>query len=150
MGCHTWYRRLITNNQEEVVRKVKDVIAVSKYYNWYVLTSLDDLLQSNKKWEQGIVEYVFLSLDACIVKVNGVFGIYECAIGYDIDEPRIGNYPDTIITSAEEMFRVMENGLRDRKGNHCDFYWDKRSDKRIRDNIIAFFKAHPDGIIEFG
>lgn len=30
MGCHTWYRKLVTNNQEEIVKRVRDVIAVSK------------------------------------------------------------------------------------------------------------------------
>ncbi len=149
MGCHTWYKKLVTNNQEEVVKKVKDAISVSKYYDWYEFTSLEDLFESYEEWLQEIAEYVYDSLDD-LIKVNGVFGIYEGANGYDTDEPRIGNYPDTIITSAEEMFKAMEDGLIGWQGNHCNFYWDESRDKRIRDNITEFFKAHPDGIIKFG
>lgn len=149
MGCHTWYRKLVTNNQEEIVKKVKDAISISKYYDWYEFTSLEDLFESNEEWLQEIAEYVYDSVDD-LIKVNGVFGIYDTANGYDNDEPRIGNYPDTIITSAEEMFKAMDDGLIGWEGNHCNFYWDENRDKSIRDNITEFFKAHPDGIIEFG
>lgn len=149
MGCHTWYKKIVTNNQEEVVKKIKDAISVSKYYDWYEFTSLEDLFESNEEWLQEIAEYIYNSVDNLII-VNGVFGIYEGANEYDTDEPRIGNYPDTIITSAEEMFKAMEVGLIGCRGNHCKFYWDESRDKRIRDNITEFFKAHPDGIIEFG
>ena len=149
MGCHTWYKKLITNNQDEIVKKVRDVIAVSKYYDWYEFTNLKDLFESEEKWVQEIAEYVYDNLDY-LIEVNGVLGIYEEANGYDIDAPRIGNYPDTIITSANEMFKAMKDGLTGWQGNHCNFYWDESRDKRIRDNITEFFKAHPDGIIEFG
>ena len=149
MGCHTWYKKLVTNNQEEIVKKVKDVITVSKNYDWYEFTSLEDLFESDEEWLQEIAEYVYDSIDE-LIKVNGVFGVYESANGYDIDEPRIGNYPETIITSAEEMFEAMKNGLIGDKDNHSNFYWEKSRDKKIRDNITEFFKVHPDGIIEFG
>ena len=149
MGCHTWYKKLVTNNQEEVVKKVKDAISVSKYYYWYEFTSLEDLFESDEEWLQEIAEYVYDSIDY-LTKVNGVFSIYEVANGFDTDEPRIGNYPDNIITSADEMFKAMEDGLIGWQGNHCNFYWDESRDESIRKNIIEFFKAHPDGIIEFG
>ena len=149
MGCHTWYKKLITNNQEDVVKKVKDAISVSKYYDWYEFTSLEDLFESDEEWLQEIAEYVYDSVDD-LIKVNGVFGIYEGANGYDTDEPRIGNYPDVIITSVEDMFKAMKDGLTGWKGNHCNFSWNESRDRRIRDNITEFFKAHPDGIIEFG
>jgi len=149
MGCHTWYKKLITNNQEEVVKKVKDAISVSKYYDWYEFTSLEDLFESDEEWLQEIAEYVYDSVDD-LIKVNGVFGIYEGANGYDTDEPRIGNYPDVIITSVEDMFKAMKDGLTGWKGNHCNFSWNESRDRRIRYNITEFFKAHPDGIIEFG
>ena len=149
MGCHTWYKKLVTNNQEDVIKKVKDAIELSKYYDWYEFTSLEDLFESNEEWIQEIAEYVYDSIDG-LVKVNGVFGIYKSANGYDTDEPRIGNYPEIIITSAEEMFNAMKNGLTGWQGNHCNFYWDESRDKYVRDNITDFFKAHPDGIIEFG
>ena len=149
MGCHTWYKKLVTNNQEEIVKKVKDIIAISKYYDWYEFTSLKDLFENDEEWVQEIAEYVYDSIDG-LVEVNGVFGIYESADGYDIDEPRIGNQPDNIITSAEEMFKAMESGLIGWKGNHCNFYWDESRDKNIRHNIIEFFKEYDDGIIRFG
>ena len=110
MGCHTWYRKLLTNNQEEIIKRVRDAIEVSKYYNWYEVISLKDLLESDEEWVQEISEYVYGSVDG-LINVNGEFGIYESANGYDADEPRIGNYPDTIITSANEMFKAMEEGL---------------------------------------
>ena len=48
------------------------------------------------------------------------------------------------------MFKAMKDGLIGWQGNHFNFYWDESRDERIRKNIIEFFKAHPDGIIEFG
>jgi len=131
MGCHTWYRKLVTNNQEEIVKRVRDAIEISKYYNWYEFTSLKELIESNEEWLQEIAEYVYDSVDG-LIKVNGEFGIYDTANGYDTDEPRIGNYPETIITSAEEMFKAMDDGLIGWKGNHCNFYWDESRDKSIR------------------
>jgi hypothetical protein len=149
MGCHTWYKKLITNNQEEVVKKVKDAISASKYYNWYEFTSLEDLFESEEEWLQEIADYVYDSVDD-LIKVNGVFGIYKDAHQYNTDEPRIGNYPNTVITSSKEMFKVMEDGLIGWQGKHCNFYWDEDRDKMIRDNITEFFKAYPNGIIYFG
>ena len=149
MGCHTWYKKLVTNKQNEIVKRVKDIIAVSKHYDWYEFTDLKDLFESDEEWLQEIAQYVYDSLDD-LIQVNGVFGIYEVADGYDIDEPRIGNYPDIIITSADEMFKAMKDGLIGHRGNHCNFYWDESRYESIRKNIIEFFKAHPDGIIEFG
>ena len=149
MGCHTWYKKLVTNNQEEIVKRVRDVIAVSKHYDWHEFTNLKDLFESNEEWIQEIAECVYDSVDG-LVNVNGTYGIYDVANGYDTDEPRIGGYPDTIIKSADEMFKAMEDGLIGWQGNHFNFYWDESRDERIRKNIIEFFKAHPDGIIEFG
>jgi hypothetical protein len=149
MGCHTWYKKLVTNNQDEVVKKVKDAIIVSRYYNWYEFTSLTDLFESNECWEQEIAEYVYDSVND-LIKVNGVFGIYKSANGYDADEPRIGGYPDTIIKSAEEMFAAMEYGLIGWQGLHYNFYFSKDREEYIKKNIVDFFNAHPDGIIKFG
>ena len=149
MGCHTLYKKLVTNNQEEIVKRVRDVIALSKHYDWYEFTSLKDLFENDEEWVQEIAEYVYDSVDG-LVNVNGTYGIYDEANGYDTDEPRIGGYPDNIITSAEEMFKAMESGLIGWKGNRCNFYWDESRDKNIRHNIIEFFKEYDDGIIKFG
>lgn len=149
MGCHTWYRKLTTNNQQEVENIVKDCISASKFYYWYELKSLNDLFDSNEKVEQEIAYYVYNSISG-LSKVNGIFGLYQSAGRYDIDEPRISNYPDTIITSAEQMFQAMESGLTNSEGKHANFSWNKERDKAIRKNIIEFFNQYPDGIIEFG
>ena len=149
MGCHTWYRKLVTNNQEEVVKRIKDAISKSKCYDWYEFTELKNLFESDEECVQEIAEYVYDIVDG-LVKVNDVYGIYGCANGYDTDEPRIGGYPDTIITSAEEMFKAMETGLIGWEGKHFNFYWDKERENYIRENITEFFEKHPDGIIEFG
>lgn len=148
MGCHTHYKKLVTNKQKEVIQKVKDVISKSDY-NWYEFTTLEDLFESKEEWVQEIAEYVHDWVDD-LIKVNGVFGIYETADNYQTDEPRIGNYPETIITSVEEMFKAMETGLIGYNNIHCNFYWDEDRDKQIRNNITEFFKEYPDGIIEFG
>jgi uncharacterized protein with PIN domain len=149
MGCHTWYKKLVTDNQEEIIKKVKDAIAVSKHYDWYEVTSLKNLFESTEEWVQEIAEYVYGSIDG-LTEVNGLFCIYEAANGYDTDEPRIGGYPNTIIKSSEEMFNAMQTGLTNWEGKHFNFYWEKSREEYIRNNIIEFFKAHPDGIIEFG
>jgi len=108
--------------------------------------------------DMGAIEYCFQIRDLYSEKyvndnlkfINGEPIIFVCANGYDTDEPRIGGYPDTIIKSADEMFKAMETGLTNWEGKHCIFRWDKDREEKIRTNIIEFFKAHPDGIIEFG
>ena len=80
MGCHTWYKKLVTNNQEEIVKRVRDVIAIPKHYDWYEFANLKDLFESNEEWIQEIAEYVYDSVDG-LVNVNGVFGIYDRANG---------------------------------------------------------------------
>ena len=72
MGCHTWYRKLVTNNQEEIVKRVRDVIAVSEHYYWYEFTDLKDLFESSEEWLQEISEYVYDSVDG-LINVNGEF-----------------------------------------------------------------------------
>ena len=97
-------------------------------------------------YEGDIVEIIHPCWSAtCETKFMDV-----AANGYDTDEPRIGGYPDTIIKSADEMFKAMETGLINWKDIHCTFSWDKERENYIRNNIIEFFKAYPDGIIEFG
>jgi hypothetical protein len=150
MGCHTWYRKLVTNNQEEVIKRVKDAISVSKNWDWYEFTDLKDLFESNEEWIQEIAEYVYDNITGTLIEVNGVYGIYEEANKYATDEPRIGGYPDTIIISAEEMFKAMETGLINWEGKHFNFYWDKEREDYIKKNITEFFETYPDGIIEFG
>ncbi len=149
MGCHTWYRKLVTNNQEQIIKKVKDIIAVSNHYFWYEFTDLKDLFDSEEEWIVEITDHVYNNLDG-LLRVNGVFGIYESASDFQTDEPRVGGYPDTIIKSADEMFKAMETGLTNVKNKHCNFYWNKDREDYIRNNIKEFFEHHPDGIIEFG
>lgn len=147
MGCHTWYKKLVTNNQEEIKIKVREIITKSEY-NWYEFTNIEDLFESDEEWVEEIFDYVCDFLD--IIKVNGIWGIYDYAEEFGFDEPRIGGYPETIITSADEMFKVMETGLVGVTGGYFNFYWNKERDEEIRNNIREFFKIHPNGIIEFG
>ena len=92
----------------------------------------------------------YLTLDDHLEFINGEPIIFVAANGYDTDEPRIGGYPDTIIKSADEMFKAIETGLVNWEEKHFNFYWDKDREDYIRKNIVDFFNAHPDGIIEFG
>ena len=92
----------------------------------------------------------YLASDDHLEFIDGEPVIFVSADGYDTDEPRIGGYPNAIIKSADEMFKAMETGLENWEGKHFDFYWDKDREDYIRKNIVNFFNAHPDGIIEFG
>jgi hypothetical protein len=97
-----------------------------------------------------IIVYVIDKLNAYLEEVNGIFGLYEKDYNYSIDEPRISNYPDNIITSKEQMFEAMRDGLVNWENKHAHFYWDKSRENHIRENIINFFNEYPDGIIDFG
>lgn len=86
---------------------------------------------------------------------ESIFFVEEEPIVYtryerDSDEPRIGGYPETIIRSAEEMFKAMETGLTGSNGKHYNFFVEPGREKIIKDHINTFFQKYPDGIIEFG
>jgi hypothetical protein len=109
------------------------------------LLAIDALAEN---MDEELSEY--LTINNTLLFIKGEPIIFVAANGYDTDEPRIGGYPDTIIKSADEMFKAMETGLINWEGKHFNFYWDKEREDYIRNNITEFFKNHPDGIIEFG
>ena len=155
MGCHTWYRIPLVKGKENIQQYVREKIDADRKQEWWndkceeeavltikAITDLDENMDENSA--------ILLGAYYNIEFINKEPIIYINAYAYDIDEPRVGGYPDTIIKSADEMFKAMENGVIDSKGNICNFYWDKDRDSYIRNNIIGFFNSHPDGIIEFG
>ena len=82
--------------------------------------------------------------------VNGIPGLYA-RYKDDSDEPRIGGYPETIITSAEQMFQFMKTGFYSEKySRQLDFQIQEDRKDIIFNLITTFFKIHPDGIITFG
>jgi len=66
------------------------------------------------------------------------------------DEPRIGGYPDKVITSYQEMLDFMKTGFVDEEGIHHNFYYDEGRYPTFMKGIQEFFIKHPDGIITFG
>ena len=155
MGCHTWYRKPLVKGKENVQKYLREKIDTMRKKDWWdedcekeALNSLIAIGQLDEKMDEALLEAVCLDND--LVFMNGEPQIFVGANGFDIDEPRIGGYPDTIIKSADEMFKAMETGLINWEGKHFKFRWDQEREEYIRNNITEFFKAHPDGIIEFG
>lgn len=148
MGCHTWYKNLVTNDQEEILKIINDVLTISKNYDWYKVTNVNEFFNSEEEWLEPIIDYVYDSLDYQIEEVNGTWGLYK-DVGI-VDEPRINGYPEAIITSADEMFKAMENGLEGCNGGIFKFNHDPEDENRIKKMIKDFFEKYPYGIITFG
>ena len=85
-----------------------------------------------------------------LIFINNEPRIFISADGFNIGEPRLGGYSETIIQSVTEMFDAMKQGLIDPEGEHIKFCDYKKQETFIKDNIIRFFDFHPDGIIMFG
>ena len=66
------------------------------------------------------------------------------------DEPRIGGYPENVITSEDEMLEFIKTGFTREDGKHFGFHIEEERRDRIFRHIKDFFKKHPDGIITFG
>ena len=155
MGCHTWYRKPLVKGKENVQKYLREKIDTMRKKDYWndeceqeAILSLKAIDVLDENMDEESKEY--LTLDDHLEFINGEPIIFVAANGYDTDEPRIGGYPDTIIKSADEMFKAMETGLVNWEGKHFNFYWDKDREDYIRKNIVDFFNAHPDGIIEFG
>jgi hypothetical protein len=153
MGCHTWYRKPLVKGKENVQAYLRDEIERYRKEKWWDeecekdvplrLMSIENMNEADAENEE------FLTIDSVIRYVQGepvIFVKYE----NDSDEPRIGGYPEVIITSSEQMFEVMNTGLTGWQGKHFHFYWEKDREDIIRNLIIEFFQKYPDGIIEFG
>lgn len=155
MGCHTWYRKPLVKGKENVQKHLRDKIEKQRKQKWWneecedeVPNRLKAIELLDENMDEDLLEMA--SIDSTIHFINGEPIIFVAANGYDTDEPRIGGYPDTIIKSADEMFKAMETGLVNWEGKHFNFYFDKEREEYIINNIVNFFKEHPDGIIEFG
>jgi hypothetical protein len=155
MGCHTWYRKPIVKGKENVQKYLIQEIENQRKEHWWNKECEDEVpmrLQAIENLDENMDDdqYSWVTVNSSIRFINGEPQILVSADGFDTDEPRIGGYPDTIIKSTDEMFKAMETGLLNWEGKHFNFYWDKDREQYIRNNILEFFKAHPDGIIEFG
>ena len=155
MGCHTWYRKPLVKGKENVQKYLIEKINSMRKKDWWndeceidALISLNAIEQLDENMSEELLDSV--CLDDHLRIIDNEFVIFVRANGYDIDEPRIGGYPDNIVRSADEMFKLMKIGLINWEGKHCNFYWDKDREEYIRTNITNFFNSHPDGIIEFG
>lgn len=153
MGCHTWYRKPLVKGKENVQAYLRDEIERYRKEKWWDEECEKDvplrLMSIENMNEADIENDEFLTIDSDIRYVQGepvIFVEYE----NDSDEPRIGGYPEVIITSAEQMFEAMETGLTGWRGEHCHFYWEKDREDFIHNLIVEFFQKYPDGIIEFG
>ena len=155
MGCHTWYIKPLVKGKDNVQKYLIDKLDALRKNDWWneeceqeslVTIKAIELLDENSD-DEAIDSILFSEY---LHFIDGEPIVFVGANGYDADEPRIGGYPDTIIKSADEMFKAMETGLTNCEGNHYYFHWDKEREARIRKNIIDFFNAHPDGIIKFG
>ena len=155
MGCNTHYRIPLVKGKENVKKYLKDEIEAQRKEDWWDEKCENQsemrfyaIEQIDKNMSEELFEYA--NVGGRLYFVNGEPTILVCADKYDIDEPRIYGYPETIITSSDEMFEAMEKGLVGCEGKTHFFYWDENKDKMIRNNITEFFKQHPDGIINFG
>ena len=155
MGCHTWYRKPLVKGKENVQKYLREKIDTMRKKDYWndeceleAILSLKAIDVLDENMDEELKEY--LTLDDHLEFINGEPIIFVGANGYDTDEPRIGGYLDTIIKSADEMFKAMETGLVNWEDKHFNFYWDKNREDYIRKNIVNFFNAHPDGIIVFG
>ena len=155
MGCHTWYRKPLVKGKENVQKHLRDKIDSFRKKDWWdeelekkSIISLQAIDALDEKMDEELLEAA--CLDDTLIFIDGEPVIFVGENGYDTDEPRIGGYPETIIRSADEMFKAMETGLTNWEGKHFNFSWDKEREDQIRNNIIQFFNAHPDGIMEFG
>jgi hypothetical protein len=155
MGCHTWYRKPLVKGKENVQKYLREKIDTMRKKDWWnneceqeAILSLKAIDALDENMNEELLEVV--CLNDTLIFINGEPQIFVSANGFDIDEPRIRGYPDTIIRSADEMFNSMETGLVNWEKKHFNFYWDKDREEYIRKNIVDFFDAHPDGIIEFG
>jgi hypothetical protein len=176
MGCHTWFKVPLVSDKELIIKKAQEYLnstesiwmtpSTRQMYesavtnelctpctdlaypgsfaiDWIIYIDIQDwsLLEWNKNHSTSY-ESPFDKLP------NGEALSYhlEC---YS-DEPRIGGYPDNIISSYKEMLEFMETGWTDEKGKHYDFYYAEERYDQFMAGIKTFFEKHPLGIITFG
>lgn len=172
MGCHTWFSVPYKTDKNEILKIAQSWIDTSdisdghkKMYQWAI----------DNEIEEPVCELASYSTD-CTYENNWV--LYKDAYDYNVEkynlenntsidkydqeackkaniksysnEPRIGGYPDTIITSYDKMVKFMEDGFIDNKGKHYSFYYDEDKKESFMNDIKEFFENFSDGIITFG
>jgi len=155
MGCHTWYKKPLIKGKTNVQKYLRAEIEAMRTTKWWNDTCEEEAIIAFKaidELDENMDESLrhYLSFQFPVDFIDGVPIMFDHANEYQTDEPRVNGYPETMIRSADEMFKAMETGLINSKGEHCKFYWDEERDEFIRKNIINFFTTYPDGIIEFG
>ena len=154
MGCHTWFKKPLIKGKENIQHYLKKEIDTLRTKDWWdknceaeVPTRLEAIENISEDMDEDLKYY--LGVNNSVTFVDGepiIFVSYED----DNNEPRIGGYPEQIIKSADEMFKVMETGLTNSEGKHYHFRWEPEREDYIRNHIKTFFEKYPDGIIEFG
>lgn len=150
MGCHTWYQYPIVTDEKEIIQQVINKLEEWKNSPWWDEKKFG---QERQIIEKAIAEADFHTLDDHMV-IDNLFFINDKPIIYAdypaSDEPRIAGYPETIITSEQQMLDYMKSGFTNDKGKHFDFRVEEDRLPHVLEQIKTFFQNHPDGFITFG
>ncbi len=150
MGCHTWYKVPIAKGRDSVTVKIRENLSELRSKDWWndeCEKEAKECERALKEWDTELLEEYITNYYFYVVKgVPMLFKHYE----NDTDEPRIGGYPENVITSEDEMLEFIKTGFTREDGKHFDFHIEEERRDRIFRHIKDFFKKHPDGIITFG
>lgn len=143
MGCHTWYLVPVVIGKEDVKKELYANVERWRNAKWWNDECESELPRRFEAIERLDEEWLDGGSDFHYYVVNGIPGLYDKYEG-DSDEPRIGGYPDTIITSKEKMFEFMNTGFySDYHKQHFNFHDDGDRKDRVIELINTFFEKHP-------
>jgi len=150
MGCHTWYKVPVAKGRDAVTVKIRENLSELRSKDWWndeCEKEAKECERALKEWDTELLEEYITNYYFYVIKgVPMLFKHYE----NDTDEPRIGGYPENVITSEDEMLEFIKTGFTREDGKHFDFHIEEERRDRIFRHIKDFFKKHPDGIITFG
>lgn len=150
MGCHTWYKVPVAKGRDAVTVKIRENLSELRSKDWWndeCEKEAKECERALKEWDTELLEEYIMDYYFYVIKgVPMLFKHYE----NDTDEPRIGGYPENVITSEDEMLEFIKTGFTREDGKHFDFHIEEERRDRIFRHIKDFFKKHPDGIITFG
>lgn len=150
MGCHTWYKVPVAKGRDAVTVKILENLSELRSKDWWndeCEKEAKECERALKEWDTELLEEYITNYYFYVIKgVPMLFKHYE----NDTDEPRIGGYPENVITSEDEMLEFIKTGFTREDGKHFDFHIGEERRDRIFRHIKDFFKKHPDGIITFG
>lgn len=174
MGCHTWFKIPILTDKSEILKVAQESLdnwvkekwvtdSERQMYQYAIDNELitpvcslaASLLEGSEEKDNEWIIYKDPS-KVSIERYNKEHGTsFEYShelpvedkklIEFYPDCPRIGGYPETIITNYEEMVKFVKSGYTDENKEHYTF-----SDAEDLSHIKEFFIKHPDGIITFG